>query len=144
MLAVLGIVAWYGYKIMYGGSSLRSAVAGPETIVNESRLLDEGEAMGYSFTLPTQRRVEVSIQASPKPVNVMLMRPDQWQEYQRVKGKLFGGRFTYVDALSAQGVTTFSNTTMLPEGSWAIVVERPQASLLFTDKTSAMVTIRAL
>ncbi|MFY0572928.1 hypothetical protein ACN28E_55130 [Archangium lansingense] len=61
--------------------------------MNETIELREGTAMSYGFFIPSDRRLEVRVAASPKPVNVMLMSEDQWAKYQEVRGKLFGGQY---------------------------------------------------
>ena len=131
---------WLIFKIS-SGSSLAGAVRGPQVIVNEKVQLKEGAAVGYGFSLPTSRRVEVEISASPKNVNVMLMSESDWANYQRVKGRLFGGQYQYRAALSRENVLTWSGSEILPEGTWRIVVERPREAILFGDATNASIKI---
>jgi hypothetical protein len=131
---------WLIFKVS-SGSSVAGAVRGPQTLFNETITLDEGEAMGYGFTNTMDRRVEVSVAANPQAVNVMLMTEEQWAKYQKVRGKLFGGKFEYKQALSKQSVLQMNESDVLPAGRYRIVVERPQESMLFTDKTAAAVTV---
>lgn len=131
---------WLAFK-MATGSSVRGAVSGPQTLVNETIELKEGTAMGYGFTIPTDRRIEVRVNASPKPVNVMLMTEDQWAKYQNVHGKLFGGQFEYKRALSKQSVLQMSDSDVLPSGTYRVVVERAEEALFFKKATAATVTI---
>lgn len=118
-----------------------TAIRQPVTLVSQTVVLREGNAMGYGFSLNTQANVEVNISATPKPVNVMLMREEQWQRYRQVHGSLFGGRFEYVNRLSATNVTRFAESSDLPAGQWRIVVERPSEAILFGDDTSATVNV---
>ena len=113
----------------------------PETLVSQTVVLQEGNARAYGFTLPGDRRIDVAVTASPRTVNVMLMREDQWQQYTRVRGSLFGGQFQYVQALSSRNVTQFRDSAPLPAGAWRIVVERPSEAVFFGDSTSASVSI---
>jgi hypothetical protein len=116
-------------------------VTGPQTIVSETISLKEGQAMGYGFRIPSDRRIEVNVTASPKPVNVMLMSETQWKKYNEVRGKLFGGQYEYKQALSKQAVLQMKEGDILPAGSYRIVVERPEEALVFKKETAASVTI---
>jgi hypothetical protein len=136
---LLGLVFVF-YK-MKTGSSLVGAVTGPQTIVSETISLKEGEAKGYGFRIPTDRRIEVSVAANPKAVNVMLMTDAQWEKYREVKGKLFGGRYEYKQSLSKEGVLNMKESDILPAGTYRIVVERPEEALLFKKETAASITI---
>lgn len=109
----------------------------------ETITLHEGQAQSYGFTLPSSRRVDVAISASPHRINVMLMDDAEWNKYAEVKGNLFGGRFTYSQALSRQSVMSMNETAVLPAGKWRIVVERPNESLLVGDDTNANVKVLA-
>lgn len=133
---------WLAFKLLTG-SSLVGAVQGPQAIVNERVELKEGNAMGYAFRLPSQRRIDVEVSAQPKNINVMLMTEEQWAKYQKVKGSLWGGQYQYTQGLSRQGVLTWSGSEILPAGSWRLVIERPSEALLFGDATSASVKITA-
>ncbi len=143
LLLVLAVVAYFFVKLTTG-SSVRSAVAGPETIVSETVSLNEGEGRQYSFTLPTQRRVEVSVTANPKPVNVFLMNEQDWQAYEKARKKVLGGTFTYRQALSGKSVLNMKQSDILPAGSWRIVIDRPSQSLLGGKSTAATVSVVAL
>lgn len=116
-------------------------MSGPQTLVNETIELKEGNAMGYGFTIPSDRRIEVRVAANPKPVNVMLMTEDQWAKYQSVRGKLFGGQFEYKRALSKQNVLQMADSDVLPAGRYRVVVERAEEALLFKKSTAAAITI---
>jgi hypothetical protein len=136
---LLGVV--YVFFKVSTGSSVAGAVSGPQTLVNETIELKEGTAMGYGFTIPTDRRVEVRVSANPKPVNVMLMTEDQWAKYQEVRGKLFGGQYQYKQALSKKSVLQMTESEVLPSGRYRIVVERAEEALIFKKSTAARITI---
>lgn len=125
------------------GITPASLLRQPVTLVSQTIVLHEGNAMGYGFTIPDTRTIQVTLSATPKPVNILLMREEQWQRYQQVHGSLFGGRFEYVNRLSSQNVTRFNDSAALPGGSWRIVVERPSEAVLFGDDTSASITVVA-
>lgn len=145
MVVLFSIVGGVGYVVyaMKSGASLRGAVAGPQTVVSETLSLDEGSAMGFGFTLPTPRRVEVSVTATPRKVNVMLMNESDWEAYNKARGKLFGGKYTYRQALSRESVLNMKESDVLPAGSWRVVVERPVEDLFGAKATAATVTILA-
>ncbi len=142
LLAVLAAVVYVVVK-MSSGSSLRGAVTGPETLASETVSLDEGQGREYSFTLPTRRRVEVSVSANPKPVNVFLMNEEDWQAYNKARQDLLGGRYTYRQTLSRKSVLNMKESDILPAGSWRVVVERPRESLFGGKSTATTVTVLA-
>jgi len=88
-LVVLGTILYIGYKVSTG-SSVKTAVSGPETIFDETVRLDEGEARSYSFTVSASRRIHVSLHASPKRVNVILMTASDLDEYKRARASSLG------------------------------------------------------
>ena len=96
--------------------------------------------MSYGFTLPSDRRVQVIVDASPKAVDVMLMAEEDWASYQRASGRLFGGRYSYRQALSRESILHMDQSEILPAGTWRIAVRRPQEALLLPSDTA--VTIR--
>ncbi len=112
----------------------------PEKVVSERVGLKEGEARMYTFILRSAAKVEVRVNASPKNVDVMLMTAADLAGYKKAHGKLFGGRYTYRQALSRQGVLEMTESDNLPPGEWAIVVQRPNESL-FGQDTAATVDV---
>jgi hypothetical protein len=142
-LAILGTVIYIGYKIS-NGSSVKTAVSGPEKIFDETVRLDEGDARSYSFTVSSSRRIHVSLHASPKRVNVILMTASDFDEYKRARGKLFGGGYHYLRAISAKGVLDAEQEDVLPSGTYHVIVERPRDSIVLTDATSAHVVIMGM
>jgi hypothetical protein len=93
--------------------------------------------MMYTFTLGSPARVEVKINAQPKNVEVMLMTATDLESYKRARGKLFGGRYSYRQALSRHGIEAMFESETLPQDEWAIVVQRPDEDALFKHETSA-------
>lgn len=100
----------------------------------------------FGLNLNMDARVEVNVEASPKDVDVMLMTADDLAQFKQARGKLFGGKYTYRQALSRQATLKMQQTEVLPLGSWAIVVQRPQEAIIFGDETtvSADVTVYQL
>jgi hypothetical protein len=142
VVLLIGLAATGFLFLRSSGKSVSSAVAGPETLFSETVVLKEGEAKDYSFTLPSARRVEVSMSAAPKAVSVFLMDGSDFAVYTKARGKA-GAQFTYRRALSAQKAVRFSQADILPEGRWHIVMERPQESILFGDASTATIKIVA-
>jgi len=142
LLVLLGLVL-----VLYGriaGQRLAPALlAPPQTLFSETIQLKEGEAKSYGFTLPSIRTVEVTVAAHPKRVNVMLMSEEDWRKYNKARGDLFGGKYTYRQTLSRREIVGMKERDMLPAGSWRIVIERPQEAILFGEDTTAVVTIIA-
>lgn len=142
-LAVLVGIVFVIYKVQTG-SSVRTAISGPEVLADETYTIDEGEGRAHSFSFGTDRRIHVSIHAQPKRVNVFLMTDSSYAEYVHARGKLLGGSYHYVPELSAKGVLAAEREAILPAGRYAIVVERPNDSVLITDKTTARITIMGM
>lgn len=122
-------------------AGLSGALRQPKKLVDERIELNEGQSMSYSFRLGTDSRVRVQVTAEPKNVDVMLMSKEDQEKFRQVAGKLFGGQYTYRQALSSEKILQMDKTEVVPEGEWSIVVMRPQESLLFQDKTTANVIV---
>lgn len=122
-------------------AGLSGALRQPKKLVDERIELNEGQSMSYSFRLGTDSRVRVQVTAEPKNVDVMLMSKEDQEKFRQVAGKLFGGQYTYRQALSSEKILQMDKTEVVPEGEWSIVVLRPQESLLFQDKTTANVIV---
>jgi len=99
--------------------------------------------MMYRFSLNTDARVQVRVTSSPKSVDVMLMTGSELAKYQEVKGKLFGGKFTYRVPLSRQNTLDMDETEVLPADTWAIVVEVRQTSVIIMDTTAISIDVIA-
>ena len=121
------------------GAAFRSA----RKLVSERISLEEGQAMMYSFSLESDARVQVSVDSNSKAVDVMLMTASDLEKYREVRGKLFGGEFSYRKALSREGVLRMNETEVIPVGRWAIVVQFPETSVVFMDTTAVSVDVTA-
>jgi hypothetical protein len=97
--------------------------------------------MFYTFRLVTDSRVRVQVAAEPKNVDVMLMTKEDQEKFRQAAGKLFGGQYTYRQALSSQQILRMDKTEVVPQGEWSIVVMRPAESLLFQEQTKANVVV---
>jgi hypothetical protein len=131
------------YKVKRG-SSVKTAVTGPETIGDEILTLDEGQARCYELRLTTNRRIEISIDANPKTVNVLFMAASEWARFAKAKGSLFGGEYKYIPNLSEKKVKVFRREEVLSQGNWCVVLDRSRDSLVFTDKTAVHIVVRAM
>jgi hypothetical protein len=148
-LALIVVSVFYIYRATTSdraaplSAGLAGALRQPRKIVSERFSLEEGQARMFGFNLNMDARVEVNVEASPKDVDVMLMTADDLAQFKQARGKLFGGKYTYRQALSRQATLKMQQTEVLPLGSWAIVVQRPQEAIIFGDETtvSADVTV---
>jgi hypothetical protein len=95
----------------------------------------------YWFSLPTQARVQVQVTSQPKNVSVMLMTDTDAAEFRKASQKLFGGQYSYRQALSGQNILRMDKTEILPQGNWSIVVMRPSEAILFRESTNAEVKV---
>lgn len=149
-LVALGVLAGVVFAIYRATTSntaappsagIGAAFRQPQKVVSERISLKEGQAMMYGFELRSDARVEVKVQAGPKKVDVMLMTSAELERFKKASGELFGGQFTYRQALSGKSILGMKETEVLPAGRWAIVVRRPQESALFGDDTAASVDV---
>ena len=138
-LALIGI-AYLVVKIK-SGSSLRGAVAGPRAIVSETVSLEGGQAKSYGFTLAAPLLIDLSVDANPRPVNVMLMSEDEYASYEKARQKLLGGHYTYRQSLSSMSVLHLQKSDVLPDGAWRVVLERPQEGAFGGRDSSVTVKI---
>lgn len=149
LLALLAGAGYIAYRINSGPAGSARVAGEPEAfrqprkLVSERVGLQEGQAMMYAFTLASGARIEVKINAQPKNVDVMLMTAADLESYKKARGKLFGGRYSYRQALSRQGIQAMTESDTLPEGQWAIVVQRPDEDALFKHDTSASIDVTA-
>lgn len=124
-----------------------AAFRSPQKVVSERISLEEGQAVMYSFSLNSDARVQVSVESNPKAVDVMLMTGSEIERYRELKGTvsgaLFGGKFTYQQALSRQNILRMDETEVIPAGSWAIIVEVRKTSVLIMDTTAISVDATA-
>lgn len=122
-------------------AGLAGVLRQPEKLADERIELHEGQYKAYSFSLRSDARVRVAVQAAPKSVDVMLMNSSDFKGFQKASRKLFGGKYTYREALSGQQILSLEKTEMVPSGHWTLVVMRPAEALLFKKGTSASVTV---
>jgi hypothetical protein len=147
VLAMLLFVLWGMWRSVTNDKAapptagLFGAIRQPVKVVNERTQLNEGQSMIYGFTLNTDSRVQVQVNAQPKDVDVMLMTAVQAQRFRDVSGQLFGGNYTYTQALSGQRILNMDKTVALPKGDWAIVVMRPREAILLQDSTAAQTLV---
>ena len=140
---LLGILALAIYLVIQfrSGKSVSGALTGPSTIVSETVELEEGEAKCYGVTLPADRQVDVDIESSRK-INIMLMDPQQWERYKDARQSLFGGKYEYNPALSAESVRRMKTSRVIPGGSWCLAIEHPRESVVFVEKARVRVLIK--
>ena len=122
-------------------AGLTAALRQPHKVVDERIQLKEGEYHVYGFTLNSDARVQVQVGATPKDVDVMLMNKAEFEKFQQVSGSLFGGQYSYRQALSGKGILNLDRTETLPAGTWSIVVMRPSEALLLRKETNASVIV---
>ncbi|MGC9985427.1 MAG: zinc ribbon domain-containing protein [Polyangia bacterium] len=122
-------------------AGLAGALRQPKKIVSDRFSLKEGQAQMFGFNLNMDARVEVSVEASPKNVDVMLMTANDLARFRQAQGRLFGGQYTYRQALSRQATMKMHQTATLPLGEWAIVVQRPKEALIFGQETTVSVDV---
>jgi hypothetical protein len=123
------------------GKSVAGAIAGPTVLADERVQLKEGQAKSYGINLPTPRKVEIHIGASPKSVDVITVSAADYAQFEKAHSSLFGGNYKYIPALSSKSVMKYDGAGVLAQGSWYVVVMRPQESVLFGDDTNATVRI---
>jgi hypothetical protein len=116
--------------------------SGPEALVSETVTLKDGELTSYRLFLPSSRKIQVTVSASPKAVNVLLMSLTEWIDYQKVRG--FGGRYKYHTALSRMSVLSMDEAETVRAGEWRIVVERPLEQLFGSEGTPATATVQII
>jgi hypothetical protein len=138
VLILLGLV--YKASSMTGTSPL-AAVAGPQQLLKKHDILKEGEYLDFPLSNSRNRKVEVTISAGPKKVNLVTMDDGNFLAWKNAKGSLTGGAYKYIPALSTKDTTSATREGVLPEGSWHIVVERPRESIVFTEQTSVDVVV---
>lgn len=146
-LAIIAVTVFYIYRAATSdraaplSAGLAGALRQPKKIVSDRFSLKEGQAQMFGFNLSRDARVEVNVEASPKNVDVMLMTADDLERFRQAQGKLFGGQYTYRQALSRQATMRMHQTETLPLGSWAIVVQRPQEALIFGHETTVSIDV---
>jgi hypothetical protein len=113
----------------------------PRTVVDERVELKKGEFISYRFGLRTDARVEVQVNAQPQHVDVVIMTKEEADKLRQASGRLSGGEYTHVQALSSRQVHRMDKTEVLPKGEWAVFVFRPSEALLSREGTSVNITV---
>lgn len=124
-------------------AGLLGLIRQPMKVVEKKVELEEGMSHIYSFTLPSDARVQVQLSADPRPVDLLLMTAEDATKFRAASSKLFGGKYAYRQALSSKHVLQMDETEKLPAGDWAIVVARPQEAVLFGERTIADISVTA-
>jgi hypothetical protein len=148
LVLIVGIILFIYRAIMSDhaaplSAGLAGALREPKKVVSDRFSLKEGQAKSFSFNLNTDARIEVRVDASPKNVDVMLMTAADLRQFNQAMGKLFGGKYTYRQALSRQATMKMDQSEVLPAGAWAVVVQRPQEALIFGKETTVSVDVTA-
>ncbi len=120
-----------------------ASLTGRRTVLSQQFELAEGDVGDHAFTLVQAAHVEVSLTASPRPVNVMVMTPAQWDGYQAIKGRVFGGRTACTPSLAEDGTTQWVGVGDLAAGDYRLVVERPRETRV-KDATAASTIVQAV
>ena len=146
LVLIVGIILFIYRAIMSDhaaplSAGLAGALREPKKVVSDRFSLKEGQAKSFSFNLNTDARIEVRVDASPKNVDVMLMTAADLRQFNQAMGKLFGGKYTYRQALSRQATMKMDQSEVLPAGAWAVVVQRPQEALIFGHETTVGVDV---
>ena len=147
IVLIVGISFWYwrastNIRVAPPSAGLSGLIRQPQKLVDERMELKEGQFFSSSFTLKSDARVQVQVDAAPKNVDVMLMTKEQYGKFQDVSsGNITGGQYTFKQGLSSKQVLQTDKTELLTAGDWVIVVMRPKEALLFQDATSANVAV---
>lgn len=121
--AVGAVVVEYG-GLRLGGFHPLSA---PEMLVTREFTLaaDKPPDDMSSFRLSAGRQVRLEVE-SPRPVDVLLMDDEGFQEYAQaaksIKGLLFGGKYRYFPELSGEHLKSVERSGKLEAGNYHIVV----------------------
>lgn len=149
LLGVAVLFAWGTWRAMRSNEAaplsagIGAALRQPRKLVNERVQLNEGQYVQYSFALNSDARVQVQVTAQPKQVDVMLMTRADAEKFRAVASKLFGGEYTYRQALSGMSVLRMDKTEVLPNGEWWIIVRRPSEAILFQEATAVEIIVTA-
>jgi hypothetical protein len=146
LVIIIGVFYWFwkastSNRVAPLSAGLVAGLRSSQKVVDERIELKEGQSVGYSFTLKTDARVQVQVNAEPKHVDVMLMTKEEADKFRQISGKLFGGEYTYRQALSSKQVIRMDKTEVLPKGEWTIIVMRPLEALLFHKGTTVNIIV---
>jgi hypothetical protein len=110
----------------------------PSKIAEDKISLNEGEFKVYSFWLLTSVPIEVNIESASQKIDVLLLSAEQLQKFKQLNGV---GEYTYKEAFSKLSTLKVHETKTLPDGEWAIVVQRPKESWFIHDSTVVSVEL---
>jgi hypothetical protein len=96
----------------------------PKTVVDERVELKQEQFVSYSFGLKTDSRVEIQVKAVPQHVDVILMKKEEADKLRQNSGRISGGEYKHMQALSSNQVHWMDKTEVLPKGEWSIIVMR--------------------
>jgi hypothetical protein len=71
------------------------------------------------------------------------MRKEDADRLRQTPGRLSGGEYKYVEALSSKQVHRMDKTEVLPKGEWAVIVMQPSEALSFQERTSVSIVVTA-
>lgn len=151
-LLLLAIIIGVSYWFWRASTSNRAAPlsAGifaafrqPKTVVDKRVELKQGQFISHRFGLRTDARVEVQVSADPQYVDVMIMTKEDADRLRQTPGRLSGGEYKYVEALSSKQVHRMDKTEVLPKGEWAVIVMQPSEALSFQERTSVSIVVTA-
>lgn len=118
------------------GSALRLE----QTLFAETFEVPAGGYRGWDARLGAEARVTVAVDVRDgSAVNVYLMTPAQKREFDEVRRNLFGGQFTYTGALSSISTRRYSNSVVLPAGTWHFVIASTETTPLLGKGRTATV-----
>jgi hypothetical protein len=118
LVALALVVAMFGLGVNFGAK---------QTLIADRVDLLEGQSKHWPVHLAARRRVLVTVDAEPRPVNVVVLDAEQWQEYTRSHSNPSGqSGHVYTTGLSDLGTVHMDKTATLPAGDWHVVIERPR------------------
>jgi hypothetical protein len=144
LAAIAAILVWRSFNsesTAPASEGLSGLIRKPNKVVNEKIELDEGQYMFYSLLLEKNARVQVQVSASPRKVDVVFLSQSELEVYRDVLNGPPGKTFSYLPSLSSENVLRMDKSFEVSAGSWAIVIRRPNESILFTDKTAAEIIV---
>ena len=137
-LSAVGLVLAVCAGILAGGLYYLSR---PSEMMNETRELNEGDYTSLHLVSAGPREVTVSVSAQPKSVDVFLLDDENFALFRKSFDEGNTGGFDFYRALSSKDVLQNEQTARLVPGSWTLVVQRPQESVLAREPTTVHVRI---
>lgn len=147
LLAIIVVVSYWFWRaskssrVAPPSAGIFAAFRQPKTVIDERVELKQGQFIFYRFGLRTDARVEVQVNAEPQHVDVTIMTKEEADKLRQTSGRLSGGEYKYVQALSSKQVHRMDKTEVLPKGEWTVFVFRPSEALLSQEGTSVNITV---